>query len=156
MTRVLMPRNHPNRLDPGLAVGLDREVLELAVLLGNHRQRAACSVNIHPAVSFHRSKRLRRTPCLLSLVVVDRPTRECPICSGGRTLRALEDFRRGSQTPWPYDAYPIECPNIVSWRCRSVRNAGMRCPIRPGAVPNVELQLRPEKSEKGRKFRGRA
>jgi hypothetical protein len=35
--QMLVPRDHPNRFDQGLAVGLDREVLELPALLGNHR-----------------------------------------------------------------------------------------------------------------------
>jgi hypothetical protein len=36
--QVLVTGNHPNRFEQGLAVGLDREVLELPALLGNDRQ----------------------------------------------------------------------------------------------------------------------
>jgi hypothetical protein len=38
----------------GLGVGLDREVLELASLPGNHRWRSARGVHVHPDVAFHR------------------------------------------------------------------------------------------------------
>ncbi len=51
---MFMSRDHPNRFHQGLAVGLDREVLELPALRGNHRQPAARGVNVDADVAFHR------------------------------------------------------------------------------------------------------
>jgi hypothetical protein len=51
--QLLVAGDHPNRFDRGLAVGLDREVLELPALLGNDCQRAAPGMHVHPDVPFH-------------------------------------------------------------------------------------------------------
>jgi hypothetical protein len=93
--QVLVTRDHADRFDECLAVGLDREVLEPAPFLGNHSQRAARGVNAHPDVAFHR--------CLLSLGVVGCPTRGCPTGPGGTNPSHLGDLRRCPQTPSPYD-----------------------------------------------------
>ena len=89
----LPARNHADSLDQGLAVGLDREVLQPLPGLRDHRQRAARGVNVHPDGSFHR--------CLLSLGVVDFPTRGFPTGSGGTTFRFPPGSRLALQTPPP-------------------------------------------------------
>ncbi len=97
--QVLATRNHPDRLDQGLAVGLDREVLQPLARLGNDRERAARCVHIQSDVPFHRW-------CLLSLGIDESPTRGSPRGSGDTTSRLSPDSRPGPQTPRPYDAYP--------------------------------------------------
>ena len=96
--QLLVPAEHSNRLDQGLAVGLDRGVFELPALLGNHRQLAVRGICVHPDGPFRRR--------LLSSGIVDSATRGCPPRQGGTNSRALGDLRRCSQTPCPYAAYP--------------------------------------------------
>jgi hypothetical protein len=60
---MFVPRNHPDRLDQRLAVGLDWEVLQPLARLGNDRERAARGVDVQSNVPFHW--------CLLSLGIVD-------------------------------------------------------------------------------------
>ena len=85
----LPARNHADGLDQGLAVGLDREVLQPLPGLRDHRQRAARSVNVHPDGSFHR--------CLLSLGVIDFPNSRIPDGLGRHHL------------PLPHQAHGSPC-----------------------------------------------
>src|SRR4030095_7924184 len=97
--QMLLAGDHPNRLDQGLAVGLDRKVLQPLAGLRNHGERAARSMHIEPDVPFHR--------CLLSLGIVESPTRGSPTQPGGTHLRHSRRLRRCAQTPSPYDAYAL-------------------------------------------------
>ena len=61
-----------------------------------------CVRPFNPDVPFHR--------CLLSLGIVESPTRGCPTRPGGTNLLDSRGLCRCSQAPYPYDAYPqIDC-----------------------------------------------
>jgi hypothetical protein len=65
-------------------------------------------VGVQPDVPFHR--------CLLSLGIVESPTRGSLTGSGGTILRPPPASRRLSQTPPPYDAHPLSHDSVWCWR----------------------------------------
>ena len=95
--QMLVPGNHPHRLDQRLAVGLDREIPKLPALLGNHRQRAARGVYVLP---MYRSIGASSRWGLLipQLEEFRRAGRHHPVCPRGLTSLVAHVV--------PYDAYP--------------------------------------------------
>ena len=73
-------------------VGLDRKIPKLPALLRNHCMRAARGACVHTDLSFHR--------CLLSLGIVESPTRGCPKIPGGTSTGFFLFFITIARLSW--------------------------------------------------------